>query len=47
VVLEHFGDVLFQMGQTDKAFEYWQKAKAAGKYSDLLEKKISDKKMYE
>src|ERR1035437_9463861 len=47
VVLEHTGDVLFQMGQTDKAFEYWQKAKVAGKYSDMLDKKISDKKMYE
>jgi len=27
--------------------EYWQKAKKAGKGSDLLEKKIIDKKLYE
>ena len=47
VILEHLGDVLFQMGQIDNAIEYWQKAKAAGKYSELLDKKISDKKMYE
>lgn len=47
VILEHYGDVLFQQGQTEKALEYWQKAKAVGKYSDFLDKKISDKKMYE
>lgn len=47
VILEHYGDVLFQLGQTDKAMEYWQKAKSTGKYSDLLDKKIADKKMYE
>jgi len=46
-LLEHYGDILFQLGQTDKAFEYWQKAKAAGKYSDLLDKKLADKKLYE
>ncbi len=46
-LLEHYGDILFQIGQTDKAFEYWQKAKAAGKYSDFLDKKLADKKMYE
>ena len=47
VILEHYGDVLFQSGQTEKAIEFWQKAKAAGKYSDFLDKKLLDKKMYE
>lgn len=47
VILEHYGDLFFQLGQTEKAFEYWKKAKAAGKHSDLLDKKIADKKMYE
>lgn len=47
IILEHYGDVLFQMGQTDKAFEYWQKAKVAGKHSDFLDKKLLEKKMYE
>lgn len=46
-LLEHYGDILFQLGQTDKAFDYWQKAKIAGKYSEFLDKKISDKKLYE
>lgn len=46
-LLEHYGDILFQLGQPDNAYEYWQKAKVTGKHSDLLDKKISDKKMYE
>lgn len=46
-LLEHYGDILFQLGQTDKAVEYWQKAKEATKYSEFLDKKLSDKKMYE
>ena len=46
-LLEHYGDILFQLGQADKALDYWQKAKATSKYSEFLDKKISDKKMYE
>ncbi len=46
-LMEHYGDILFQMGQLDKAFEYWQKAKLTGKYSDFLDKKLSDKKLIE
>ncbi len=47
VILEHYGDVLYQLGKTGEAVEYWNKAKAAGGGSDLLEKKIADKKLYE
>jgi tetratricopeptide (TPR) repeat protein len=46
-LLEHYGDILFQLGQADRGFEYWQKAKSAGKYSEFLDKKLLDKKMYE
>jgi tetratricopeptide (TPR) repeat protein len=46
-ILEHYGDVLFKLGQTDKAIEFWNKAKAAGESSDLLDKKIAEKKLYE
>ena len=46
-LLEHYGDIIYQLGQTDNALEYWQKAKATGTHSDLLDKKISDKKLYE
>ena len=46
-ILEHYGDVLFKLGQTDKAIEYWYKAKSAGEASDMLDKKIAEKKLYE
>lgn len=47
VVLEHYGDILYRKGDKEKAFEYWQKAKDAGKGSDLLEKKLNEKTLYE
>ncbi|MCX6269763.1 MAG: tetratricopeptide repeat protein [Bacteroidetes bacterium] len=47
VILEHYGDILFKKGEPDKALEFWQKAKDAGKGSDLLDKKLNEKKLYE
>jgi len=46
-VLEHYGDVLYQIGEKDAALQQWQKAKQTGKASDLIDKKIKDKKLYE
>jgi tetratricopeptide (TPR) repeat protein len=48
-ILEHMGDIQYKMGNTDKALEYWLKAKEAGSNdaSELLDKKIKDKKLYE
>ena len=47
-VLEHYGDVLFKLGDTAKAFDFWQKAKTAGEgASDYLDRKILEKKMFE
>ena len=46
-ITEHYGDVLFQLGEKDKALEQWQKAKQLGSASDLIDKKIKDKKLYE
>ncbi len=47
-VLEHLGDVLFKLGDTAGAFEYWQKAKTAGEgASEFLDRKITEKKMFE
>ncbi len=46
-VLEHYGDVLFKLNQTDMALEYWIKAQQAGEASELLPKKIKDRKLYE
>ena len=45
-VLEHYGDVLYKLGKTEKANEYWQKAKAKGKGSDLLEKKVAERRYF-
>ncbi|HLG34092.1 MAG TPA: tetratricopeptide repeat protein [Bacteroidia bacterium] len=47
-ILEHMGDVLFQLGRVGEALDFWQKAKAAGDdISSFLDKKIADKKLYE
>ncbi len=47
VVTEHYGDVLFKLGDKEKAVEFWQKAKTLGETSDLIDKKINDKNLYE
>jgi tetratricopeptide (TPR) repeat protein len=47
VILEHYGDILFKLGEVDKAVSYWQKAKSLGSESELIGKKIADKKIYE
>jgi tetratricopeptide (TPR) repeat protein len=46
-ILEHYGDVLYQLGNTDEALQYWIKAKDIGDVSDLIDQKIKDKKLYE
>ena len=39
-VFEHYGDVLFKIGDMDKAREQWKKAKELGSDSTTLDKKI-------
>lgn len=46
-LLEHLGDTLFKLGQTGEALDYWKKAKQKGGGSEFLDKKITDKKLYE
>jgi Tfp pilus assembly protein PilF len=46
-VLEHYGDVLFKLGDAAGAVEYWLKAKQKGTGSELLEKKINEKKYFQ
>lgn len=43
-ILEHFGDVLFQLGELNAAVEYWQKANSIAP-SDQLGRKIADRKL--
>lgn len=47
ILLEHYGDVLFQLGDIDSAIKFWSDAKKYGGNSTLLDKKITDKKLYE
>jgi Tfp pilus assembly protein PilF len=44
---EHYGDVLYQMGQKQEAVKYWRTAKKIGSASELIEKKIKDGILYE
>jgi len=51
-ILEHYGDILFKSGNTDRAVEQWQKSleirkKAGDEDTKLLEKKIENKMYYE
>jgi tetratricopeptide (TPR) repeat protein len=47
VILEHLGDVHAKLNNIDKALELWNAAKMLGEGTDLLDKKIEDKKLYE
>lgn len=47
VVLEHYGDILYQLGKKEEALGFWEKAKQKTDYSPLLDKKISEKALYE
>jgi tetratricopeptide (TPR) repeat protein len=42
--VEHYGDILYLLGEKDLAYQQWQKAKSMGKGSDKLDKKINEKK---
>lgn len=46
-ILEHYGDTLFHLGRTAEALDYWQRAKNAGDHSELLERKINERRLYE
>lgn len=47
VVVEHYGDVLYRLGETKLAIEQWKKAKELGGGSNLLNKKIQERELYE
>lgn len=46
-VVEHYGDVLFKLGEVDEAVKQWMKAKGMDDTSDFIDKKIADRKLYE
>jgi tetratricopeptide (TPR) repeat protein len=47
VVLEHYGDILLQLGQKEEALNYWKLAKKQKDYSEFLDRKIKDQQLYE
>lgn len=44
---EHYGDILFKLGEVDKAVEQWQVAKGMNPDAPLIDEKIADRKFYE
>lgn len=47
VIVEHFGDCAFKLGQKERAFEYWIKAKELKSTNLNLDKKIQNKAYYD
>jgi len=47
VIIEHYGDILFKLGQAEQANEKWNEAIKLGKGSVFLEKKIIQKTIIE
>lgn len=47
VQTEHYGDILFYLGDADGAVQYWKKAKEYGAASPVLDRKINEKKYIE
>ncbi len=46
-VLEHLGDVYYELGKTGKAVEYWKQAKTKGGTTDMVDEKIEKRKRIE
>lgn len=46
-IVEHYGDVLFQLGEKAQAVQQWQRAQTLGDASALIGKKIKDQQLYE
>lgn len=44
---EHYGDILFKLGDVNGAVQQWQKARGLNANSEILNKKIANRKMYE
>jgi Tfp pilus assembly protein PilF len=47
VQTEHYGDIMFYVGDTDAAVQNWKKAKEYGGHSPALERKINERKYIE
>lgn len=45
--MEHYGDIMFYLGDTNAAVENWKKARSHGEQSPLLDRKINERKYIE
>jgi tetratricopeptide (TPR) repeat protein len=46
-IIEHYGDVLYQLGEKERAMEQWRIAKKLGETSEFIDKKLAEGKLYE
>lgn len=46
-LVDHYGDILYMLGEKEKALEQWKKAKELGKKSEVLDRKIAEVKYIE
>ena len=44
---EHYGDILYKLGETELAVKQWLQAQKYGEKSELLQRKINEKKYFE
>ena len=44
---EHYGDILFKLGDIDAAVAQWEKARGLNANSETLNRKIANRKIYE
>lgn len=47
VIAEHYGDILFKLGEEEKALELWLTSRDLGNADELLQKKIETKSYHE
>ncbi len=43
---EHYGDILFQLGEVEAAVKQWEKARSMTSQHDLIDKKIANRRLY-
>ena len=44
---EHYGDILYQLGNIDEAVKNWRIAKGLNPNAELIDQKIADRKLHE
>ena len=47
VIIEHRGDIIYMLGDVEKAVREWIRASKMGEGSELLNKKIQDRKLHD